>query len=71
MLKFDDLTVTLTPDKAFVLQLFVYGQSSGYPAETNYVTLRQAWQDIGDALAEFERRETDEHANVIDFKQHG
>lgn len=71
MLKFDNLTVTLTRDKSFVLQLYAYGEPSGYPAETNYTTARRAFQALGDALAEYEKRENDERANVIDFKRHG
>ena len=71
MLKFDNLTVTLTREKSVVLQLYAYGEPSGYPAETNYATARRAFEALGDALAEYEKRESDESANVINFKRHG
>lgn len=73
MLKFDNFTVTLTADKSFVWQLFAYGEASGYPAETNYATARRAFETLGNALAEYERRELHGESSVIEveFKRHG
>ena len=71
MLRFDNASITLTTDKTIVIQLYVRGSKSGYPAETSYTSARRLFQDLGDALAEHERREREGPANVIDFKQHG
>jgi hypothetical protein len=71
MLKFDDASITLTPEKTFIIQLYVYGEQSGYPAETNYNACRRLFESLGDALAEYERRDRDERANVVEFKKHG
>lgn len=71
MLKFDDFTVTLTEEKTFVLQLYAYGEPSGYPAETHINAAKRARDALSEAIEEYERREIDARANVIDFKRHG
>ena len=71
MLKFDDISVTLTTDKTYVLQLFAYGQASGYPAECRINVAKRARAALNDAIEEYERREREPNSVVVEFQRHG